>query len=541
MTGRARRSWAVFASTVLVVGALAAVPAQGAPGAMAVAQDDPATATEPAPDPTPEPPPPPPEPEPEPTPTATTPPPEPEPEPPVDDAPDNDPTPAASPADEAEEDVPEATEQTASEALAEGLAPPPSSDLDLTPAVIASAPAVDALTEDFSDQLDESAAAVQAAQEALVSAEAQLAAAQERLEAAQDARAAAEAVRDGAVREAAKALVAEQQAERDLRQRVEALDVQREILGTLARDAYRSGGPLSSLTVVLESTTPEEFAASLRGVEAVLRSEDVVIATLAAELADLAESEARLQAAREERERAEAVAEQALELATQAADTAQLVADETESLVEQRADALQAAETAQAEDLAKYRALLAASQAVGYSLVGWAGVLDDAGAVAGTGTMVRPATGSLTSRFGPRLHPILGYVKLHTGSDYGIGDGAIYAADDGTVVLAGYNSAYGNMTVVSHGRIGGSVIATLYAHQSRILVSPGDTVRKAELIGIIGSTGYSTGPHLHFEIRVDGTPVDPEAWLVGALGPNEYLGSDQAARDAERRDEAASQ
>ena len=153
--------------------------------------------------------------------------------------------------------------------------------------------------------------------------------------------------------------------------------------------------------------------------------------------------------------------------------------------------------------------------------------------------MVRPASGSLTSAFGPRLHPILGYVKLHTGSDYGIGDGAVYAADDGTVVLAGYNSAYGNMTVISHGRIGGSVVATLYAHQSRILVSPGDTVRKAELIGIIGSTGYSTGPHLHFEIRVDGTPVDPEAWLAGALTPDEYVGSDQAAADARLREDAA--
>jgi murein DD-endopeptidase MepM/ murein hydrolase activator NlpD len=366
---------------------------------------------------------------------------------------------------------------------------------------------------------------VQAAQDALVSAEAQLAAAEERLAAAESARAAARTVHKEAVRAAATARVAEEQAERDLSRRVTALDRQREILGTLARDAYRSGGPLSSLTVVLESTSPEDFAASLRGVEAVLRSEDVVIAAMAAELADLAESEARLQAAREERERAEDVAARALDLTSQAARTARLVARETENLVDRRADALQAAQDAQTADVTRYRALLAASQAVGSSLVGWTDALDEAGVLQGTGSMVRPGSGSLTSRFGPRLHPILGYVKLHTGSDYGVGDGAIYAADDGTVVLAGYNTAYGNMTVISHGSVGGSVISTLYAHQSRILVSPGDVVEKADIIGVIGSTGYSTGPHLHFEVRVDGTPVDPEAWLAGAPSPQDYLAS----------------
>jgi murein DD-endopeptidase MepM/ murein hydrolase activator NlpD len=392
---------------------------------------------------------------------------------------------------------------------------------------------------DFTQQLEESAAAVQAAQEALASAEAQLTAAEARLEEARKARKAALAVNEQASRDVREAEVAEQQAERDLLAQVRSLDAQRAALGTLARDAYRSGGQLSSLNVILESTTPQEFAATLRGVEAVLRSEDVVIAGLVSELADFAEAEARIQAAREERERVEAVAARALDLATQAQKTARLIADETASLVQRRAEALDAAQGAQAADLAEYRQLLAASQAVGFSLTSWAEALNDPSAVVGTGSFVRPGTGSLTSSFGPRLHPILGYVKLHTGSDYGVGDGGIYAADDGTVVVAGYNSAYGNMTVVSHGTIGGAVIATLYAHQSRILVLPGDTVRKAELIGLVGSTGYSTGPHLHFEIRVDGTPIDPQAWLVDAPTPEEYLKSPQAGADQRARDEAA--
>ena len=476
------------------------------------------------------------------TPTATptptpTPPPTPSPTPEPTPPPSPSPTPLPKPTPDADEpEVPAADKTTAEKATAPGLEPPPG-DLDLVPAVEQSLPTAGAVPDDFDRQLAETAAAVAAAQEALASAEAQLAAAQERLAETEKAREAAEAVRDAASADAARAVIAEKQAERDLADRVAALDQQREILGALASEAYRSGGPLSSLSVVLASTTPEEFAASLRGIEAVFRSEDVVIAGLVAELADLAEAEARMQAAREERERAEAVAERALELATEATKTARLVARETESLVDRRAEALGAAQQAQEADLAEYRSLLAASQAVGYSLVGWAEALDDPSVVQGTGTWVRPGTGSLTSRFGPRLHPILGYVKLHTGSDYGIGDGAVYAADDGTVVLAGYNSAYGNMTVISHGRIGDSVVATLYAHQSRITVQPGDVVRKADLIGIIGSTGYSTGPHLHFEIRVAGTPVDPEAWLGNAPTPQQYLGSAEAIRDAKLREE----
>ena len=526
----------------LLAGALAAALSL-APVAAAQAQDDvtepsPTTATTTTTSPTPVP-----TTTPTPTPTATptptpiptttpTPPPEPvtDPPPPTDATDPEVTTPPPPDDDPAEPPAEKATEETARDATAPGLDPPPVGSLDLAPAVTQATPGPDAVSDDFNRQLELSAAAVRAAQEALASAEAQLAAAQERLDAAKKARSAARSVHKEAARSAATARLAEEQAERDLADRVTALDKQREILGTLARDAYRSGGPMSSLTVVLESTSPEDFAASLRGVEAVLRSEDVVIATMAAELAELAESEARLQAAREERERAEAVAARALDLATQATATARIVARETQKLVQRRTDALQAAQDAQAADITEYRAMLAASQAVGYSLVGWAGALTDAGVAQGTGSMVRPGSGSLTSRFGPRLHPTLGYVKLHTGSDYSVGDGAIYAADDGTVVLAGYNTAYGNMTVISHGRIGGTVIATLYAHQSRILVSPGDEVRKADVIGIVGSTGYSTGPHLHFEVRVDGTPVDPEAWLAGAPSPQEYLSSPQAAR-----------
>jgi murein DD-endopeptidase MepM/ murein hydrolase activator NlpD len=133
--------------------------------------------------------------------------------------------------------------------------------------------------------------------------------------------------------------------------------------------------------------------------------------------------------------------------------------------------------------------------------------------VDGTGRFARPGTGVITSPFGERFHPILKYRKMHTGLDIGRGDGLIRAADNGVVLLTARNGGYGLLTVVDHGTIGTRKIATLYAHQSRFLVKPGQRVQKGEVIGVIGSTGLSTGPHLHFEVRDSGAIVNPEPWL----------------------------
>jgi len=116
----------------------------------------------------------------------------------------------------------------------------------------------------------------------------------------------------------------------------------------------------------------------------------------------------------------------------------------------------------------------------------------------------------IASFFGPRLHPILGYVRNHDGIDLdGPAGGAIYAAADGTVVVAGTQGGYGTTVVLDHG--GG--LGTLYAHQSALAVRVGDRVNKGEVIGYIGSTGLSTGPHLHWEVRINGVPVDPMPYL----------------------------
>ncbi|MCR5482662.1 MAG: peptidoglycan DD-metalloendopeptidase family protein [Clostridia bacterium] len=128
------------------------------------------------------------------------------------------------------------------------------------------------------------------------------------------------------------------------------------------------------------------------------------------------------------------------------------------------------------------------------------------------GSMLWPVPGvsRITSQFGYRIHPILGYKKMHTGIDIGAASGTtIIAANSGTVIKSGWNNSYGNMIMIDHG--GG--IVTLYAHASALLVSNGATVSAGQAIAKVGSTGMSTGPHLHFEVRVNGNYVDPLGYV----------------------------
>lgn len=118
----------------------------------------------------------------------------------------------------------------------------------------------------------------------------------------------------------------------------------------------------------------------------------------------------------------------------------------------------------------------------------------------------RPTAGALTSSFGPRVHPIFGTTRTHNGIDLNGDTGdLILAANDGVVLSAGWRTGYGNAIVISHG--GG--YTTLYAHLYDIDVSTGQQVSGGDVIGLLGSTGWSTGPHLHFEVRLDGTALDP--------------------------------
>ncbi|PFG67747.1 murein DD-endopeptidase MepM/ murein hydrolase activator NlpD [Propionibacteriaceae bacterium ES.041] len=127
--------------------------------------------------------------------------------------------------------------------------------------------------------------------------------------------------------------------------------------------------------------------------------------------------------------------------------------------------------------------------------------------------LVPPVTGPRTSAFGMRLHPILRVWKLHDGLDFGTGCGApLRAVADGVVSEAYFNTGYGNRLLIDH-QVNGRRLRTAYNHAIRYTVSPGDQVRAGQVIGLSGSTGYSTGCHLHLMLWVDGQLTDPAKWL----------------------------
>lgn len=123
---------------------------------------------------------------------------------------------------------------------------------------------------------------------------------------------------------------------------------------------------------------------------------------------------------------------------------------------------------------------------------------------------IKPASGGITSPYGPRVHPVTGKQSFHTGVDYGASYGsAIKASKSGTVTTAGWHTAYGKMVIIDHG----NGQSTLYAHSSQLNVSVGQKVSQGQVIAQVGSTGYSTGPHLHFEIRINGQHQNPTNYV----------------------------
>ncbi len=127
-----------------------------------------------------------------------------------------------------------------------------------------------------------------------------------------------------------------------------------------------------------------------------------------------------------------------------------------------------------------------------------------------TTSFIRPVSGPVTSPFGWRVHPIFKRKIFHSGVDLGMPmNSSVKAANSGKVIFVGWYGGYGKVVIIDHGRVGGVPTTSLYAHLNSYRVSQGASVTKGQVIGNVGTTGYSTGPHLHFEVRQNGNPTNP--------------------------------
>jgi murein DD-endopeptidase MepM/ murein hydrolase activator NlpD len=205
-----------------------------------------------------------------------------------------------------------------------------------------------------------------------------------------------------------------------------------------------------------------------------------------------------------------------------AARTAQATAVQAQAavinLADIRARAYASAQSQRSAVLLQYRQARVEEARIEAALRAWQ---HKGGVVSGLhygGSLLMPVNGWKSSDFGERYDPFYRVWQLHAGADFAAGGGTpIHAAAGGRVVQAGWNGGYGNYTCIDHGEYQGREFSTCYGHQSSILVDVGEHVRRGEVIGKVGTTGASTGFHLHFETRFDGVPRNPLPYLPSCL------------------------
>ena len=273
------------------------------------------------------------------------------------------------------------------------------------------------------------------------------------------------------------------------------------------RDIYINGR-LSYLDVVIGSKDFSDFANRMEMLKRILQSDMDLINTIKTEREEIASKKAKLEADRAKVLELEKVAQEKQNVINQKKAERQAVLEramndwDTAERAYNELMASSASITAMLQQRAAERAAAAAAASQG----GGGG----ATWVQGTGQLSAPVNAPITSNFGWRIHPIYGTRRLHAGTDFGVDEGTpVHAADGGVVVEAGWVSGYGYTVIIDHG----NGMSTLYAHNSDVAVSPGQTVSKGQVVSYSGNTGGSTGPHLHFEVRINGEPTDPMGYL----------------------------
>lgn len=382
--------------------------------------------------------------------------------------------------------------------------------------------------------LDQTSAELVRAWRSLKAAEARLGGAERLLARRRGAVSAAEALdQETQDRLAAAVAALERQRSAVLRSRRE-LRVQQQRIQTYAVSTYQSAEPaLMALSMVLTSQEPAQLTSQLGSVRSVMEKESAALARLEATQALLSAHEADLEAAKMQVARQRRAAAQ--NLRRKRVLEAQAVAAEgkVRRLVDALTRARNVAAAAKARDLAQLRALekertristllrrraeearrraaqarrRAQQSSTGRAMVATAG--------RSASTLLRPVNAYITSPYGMRLHPIYKRWTLHDGTDFGAACGTpVKAAASGRVIAVYYNYAYGKRAIIDNGYARGVGLGTAYNHLSSYSTYTGQQVKRGEIIGYVGTTGYSTGCHLHFMVFENGETVDPQRWL----------------------------
>ena len=287
-----------------------------------------------------------------------------------------------------------------------------------------------------------------------------------------------------------------QQTEVELAAAQKRLDERERILNKRLRDVYMHG-KLNYLEVILGAKNFTDFANRLEFLKRIVSADLNLIAEIRAERELILQKKQQLEAQRQQLAQLQAEAE-AKKTVVENKKQDQLIVLARLQDEKALAEASYAELQATSQDI---EARIRARQQQGAS----AGQV-----VHGSGVFVWPTSGPITSPFGYRIHPIFGTQIYHSGIDIGVDTGTpIVAADSGVVIEADWLGGYGYAVVIDHG----NGLSTLCGHNSELAVSPGQSVQQGQVIAYAGSTGYSTGPHCHFEVRVNGSPVDPMGYL----------------------------
>ena len=302
-----------------------------------------------------------------------------------------------------------------------------------------------------------------------------------------------------------------------------ALDAQQQAVKDTVVSQYQQGSPeLMAWTGYLEAQTPSDLIRKMEYADTLAEDQNNLFLQLHAD-------EVALRAKKDEVKTAEAAADEQADLAAQelanvehlqqqasaAANDALLAQDQVTLTVAAREKAQRRATRAKAQDEAELAKLKKEEAHIKQLIIAAAAADHSTGFVgADDGFLLAPVTGPVTSPFGYRIHPIYGYWGLHDGTDFGVSCGeGMRAAAAGKVISRYYSSVYGNRLYLDVGKVNGHNLTVVYNHATSYRVDVGDRVDRGEVVGYVGSTGWSTGCHLHFTVLQDGTAVDPMNYL----------------------------